>query len=393
MYKITNLFKKVSFNINTCTIYIIEKLFFFMTTENFIEKAIIIHNNKYQYINTKYISSSKKVDIFCPKHGMFQQTPYNHLQGKNCKFCGYDIIKQKKLNTTENFINKAKNIHLEKYDYSKTNYISAHCKIIIICKNHGEFLQTPNSHLNGSGCIKCRYNNNKKLSNTSSFIKKALKIHGDKYDYSNVNYLSAKEDVEIICKLHGNFSQKANSHLNGNGCNKCGIKNAADLQRKSSEQFITEACKIHNNKYNYSLVDYKSARKKVKIICPVHGIFEQLTGSHISGKGCSQCGFDLCNFKKGSWIKKAKGREGIFYIINCYNDNENFYKFGITFKSVKLRYPSKNSMPYDYKIIKEIKSKDLSYIWDLEKRFKRVKNKNHYKPLIPFLGSKYECFL
>lgn len=363
-----------------------------MTTEEFIKKSKIIHNNKYEYPNTIYESAKKQVEILCPKHGLFWQTPDSHMQGCNCKLCGFDLIVKNKTKSNENFIKDAIKVHGDKYDYSKVIYKKAIEKVIIVCKIHGEFLQTPNSHLNGSGCLKCGYLSKNRSLNTNYFIEKAIKIHDSVFDYSNVNYISAHNHIEIICKTHGIFLQTPNSHLSGAGCNKCQVKKVSDLQRKTTNQFIEEANIIHENKYDYSLTEYETARKKVKIICPIHGEFEQLTGSHLAGRGCSQCGFDFCNFKKSNWINRSKGRKGIFYIIRCWNENEEFFKFGITFQSIKIRYSGKTHMPYNYEIIRELKSENLSYIWDLERRFKRFKKKNHYKPLIHFLGDKYECF-
>ena len=122
----------------------------------------------------------------------------------------------------EQFIRKSKLIHHDKYDYSKVEYINSRTKICIICPEHGEFWQKPRVHLKGSGCPLCyKENNHTTLLSTESFIEKAKKIHGDKYDYSYVKYINAKTPVCIICPEHGEFWQKPNYHLSGNGCQKC----------------------------------------------------------------------------------------------------------------------------------------------------------------------------
>ena len=131
----------------------------------------------------------------------------------------------------------------------------------------------------------------------------------------------------------------------------------------------------------------------LKIYCKNHKeFFYQKAISHSSGHGCPQCNWDFSNFRKSNWVKKAKNKEGVFYIIKCWNKNEEFFKFGITFNSVKNRYKSEKEMPYNFEIVKEVKSYDLEYIWKLEKRFGRFKKKQHYKPLIKFGGYKRECF-
>lgn len=128
--------------------------------------------------------------------------------------------------TTEEFIKKAKGIHGEKYNYSKVNYKNAKEKVIILCKKHGEFLQSPDDHLNKCGCPKC--SGNKRLT-TGEFIEKAKKVHGDKYDYSRVNYKNTDSKVIIICPNHGEFYQSPSSHLSGNGCPKCNSSKLEEL--------------------------------------------------------------------------------------------------------------------------------------------------------------------
>ena len=128
-----------------------------------------------------------------------------------------------KKKTKEEFIAKAKLVHGDKYDYSKVEYVGALTKVCIICPKHGEFCQEANSHLRGQGCPKCKYE--KQTCTTDEFIAKAKKIHGDKYDYSKVEYVNDRTKVCIICPKHGEFWQTPNHHLSGCGCPKCGIEN------------------------------------------------------------------------------------------------------------------------------------------------------------------------
>jgi len=121
----------------------------------------------------------------------------------------------------ESYINKAKEIHGDKYDYSLTNYINIKTKIVIVCKIHGEIIVRADSHL-VSGCAKCSSTNSKL--NTNIFIDRAKEIHGDKYDYSLTNYINIRTKVTIMCRKHGQFLQLPQSHLKGNGCNKCCIE-------------------------------------------------------------------------------------------------------------------------------------------------------------------------
>lgn len=123
-----------------------------MTTEEFIKRAKKIHNNKYDYSKVEYKNRKTKVCIICPQHGEFWQTPDNHLEGKGCKYCSHQSFKH----TKETFIEKARQIHGDKYDYSKVEYKNIRTKVCIICSKHGEFWQKPDGHLRGIGCTFCK---------------------------------------------------------------------------------------------------------------------------------------------------------------------------------------------------------------------------------------------
>jgi len=122
---------------------------------------------------------------------------------------------------------------------------------------------------------------------TQEFISKAQSIHGDKYNYSFVNYINARTKIKIICKVHGVFEQKADGHLQGNGCPKC-----FGNRKHTTESFITKANQIHNNKYDYSTINYINMRTKITIICKHHGTFKQTPHTHLKGHGCPKCYFD-----------------------------------------------------------------------------------------------------
>jgi hypothetical protein len=205
------------------------------TTIEFIEKAKIIHGDRYDYSLVNYETSKQKVKIICKKHGVFEQTPDSHINGKsNCPIC----VNNKKL-TTEEFIKKAKLVHGDKYDYSSVKYVNDSNKINVICVKHGKFEVKAGNHLRGDNCSKCT--NNRKLT-TIEFIEKAKIIHGDRYDYSLVDYLKQTKKVKIICKKHGVFEQNPNNHLNNNGCPKC--------KESKGERTIREYLEI--NKINFN---------------------------------------------------------------------------------------------------------------------------------------------
>ena len=178
--------------------------------EDFINKSSIIHNDKYNYSKTNYTKTSNKVLISCPEHGEFKQYPYYHLKGIGCPKCSG------RNKTNEEIIKKFREIHDNKYDYSKLNYVRSKEKLTIICKKHGEFKQLFNNHLKYE-CPRC----SGKIVLNEDFIEKSNMVHDYKYDYSKTKYIKASEKVTIICKIHGDFEQNANSHFMGIGCPKC----------------------------------------------------------------------------------------------------------------------------------------------------------------------------
>lgn len=181
----------------------------------------------------------------------------------------------------ESFIKKSNKIHNNKYDYSLVEYKDSHNKVKIICPIHGIFEQRPSNHIGGKqGCPQC--GGTKKLT-TNIFISKSNKIHNNKFDYSLVEYKNSHKKVKIICPIHGIFEQEAGVHLNGSDCPKCSVHN-----NRKIDDFLKKSKLKHNNKYDYSLVDYKNSREKVKIICPIHGVFEQKPHLHLK-RGCPIC--------------------------------------------------------------------------------------------------------
>ena len=248
---------------------------------NFIKKAKQKHDNKYDYSNVEYVNNETKVCIICPEHGEFWQTPHYHLKGYGCPKCNGKII------DNDSFINKAKQIHSNRYDYSKIEYKKSIVKVCIICPEHGEFWQTPHEHLSGHGCPECakiRVADKRRLT-TDEFIKRAKSVHGNKYDYSKVEYLNEQTPICIICPEHGEFWQTPRDHvLKKHGCRKC-----AKNEILTTDEFIKRAKSVHGNKYDYSKVEYKRSNKKICVVCIKHGEFWITPNNLLRGKGCSKC--------------------------------------------------------------------------------------------------------
>ena len=327
-----------------------------LTNEEVIERCKKVHGDKYNYSKLNYVDSKTKLCIICPEHGEFHQLLSNHLKGCGCSACSnnkrmtteeyvstlkkrfpdsnaiYDKVvyvnnhtpiklicpihgewevlpmsilkrcecpkcqKERLHNemskTMEQFIKEAREVHGDKYDYSKVEYKGCKTNICIICPKHGEFWQSPNTHLRGSGCPKCgdisMWDKRGRM-DTETIKKKFIKKHGDKYDYSKVRYVNRNTKVCIICPEHGEFLQSPYAHLNGEGCPHCGKITLAKYFAKTTEQFIKEARDVHGDRYDYSKVNYVNCHTKVEIICKKHGSFWQNPMSHLKGFNCPMC--------------------------------------------------------------------------------------------------------
>ena len=261
---------------------------FTRTTEDFVRNARKLFGDRYDYSKVDYKTAQDPVTIICPEHGEFQIRACNHLQGHGCAKCS-----KNKRYTTESFIEAAKNVHGEYYDYSEVVYVNAKTKVRIICPKHGPFLQRPSHHLKGIRCPHCggEIGGQKITSNTEEFVKKARAIHGDRYDFSQVEYSTAVEKVPVICKEHGVFWMTPQNILAGHGCPEC----AGNIQLDTAE-FIKRSNEIHDGIYDYSKTVYVNNHEKVCIICHrknrygrEHGEFWQNPASHMKGTGCPKC--------------------------------------------------------------------------------------------------------
>ena len=277
------------------------------TTQEFIEKLKIIYGDKYDFSKVSYKGNKIKVCIVCSKHGEFFKTPSELLRGQGCPRCN----KSAKNITTEEFIERAKEVHGDKYDYSKTVYTKSTEKVCIIRPEHGEFWMQASRHIQGACCPKC-WRSNANMT-TNEFITKSKGIHNDKYDYSKVKYKDTKTPVSIICPIHGEFIQSPSLHLKGCGCKKCSSQRSASLRKLNIENFIERAKEIHGDKYDYSKVEYVNNQTKVCIICPEHGEFWQKPSKHLSGQGCKKCIAPNANMTTEEFIERAKEIHGDKY--------------------------------------------------------------------------------
>ena len=262
-----------------------------ITLEKFIERSKEVHGNKYDYSKVHYNHITDKVCIICPIHGEFWQSARQHYRGQGCPICGREKLADTQKDTQEEFIEKFKKVHGDKYDLSKVEYVNSVTPVTIICPEHGEFKMRPNYLLNGRGCPTC--GNSKKGSfrklNEEDVKEKILKKFPN-YDTSKIHYKSLKDKIIIGCPIHGYYESVPYSLMIGHGCPKCASEQQSTRQMKTTEQFIKEAMSVHGDKYDYSETIYRGAFEPVTIICKKHGPFQQKPTNHLSGCGCQECG-------------------------------------------------------------------------------------------------------
>lgn len=296
--------------------------------------------------------------------------------------------------TQAEVINRFKNINGDTFDYSLFVFFGYNEKSKIICRTHGIFEQSPAHHFRGQGCPNCRYLkiSNKLKKDNKYFVDKANIVHKGFYDYSLSKYDGSESVVSVICQKHGVFNQVASVHLAGHGCKGCANDATSLSTAKDIDHFLLRAKVAHGNTYDYSESVYKGFKKKIKIKCRDHGFFYQDISNHLAGKGCPKCG--LGGFSRSSYNdlckRRHKGKSNI-YLIKCFNENEEFFKIGITSsKRVNLRFPSKKSMPYNYHVVFFLQESS-DFIWSIERKIHNINKKNKYKPKIYFAGET-ECY-
>lgn len=235
------------------------------TTEQFIEEANIVHDGKYDYSKSDYKGKDIKVCIICPEHGEFWQTPHNHLNGAGCPKCKYEKFSENLKDTTETFIEKAKLVHGDKYDYSKVEYVDSHTKVCIICPEHGEFWQKPNNHIHGWGCAKCSGMAKK---TTEQFIEESKNLYPEKYTYDKTEYVNNKTPLIITCKKHGDFKVYPNDHLKGQECPECTIyKLEGDIKSMLDKEKIEYVWQYSNEYLGNQRLDFYLPKHRIAIEC------------------------------------------------------------------------------------------------------------------------------
>jgi hypothetical protein len=197
------------------------------TREQFINLAKKVYGKKYTYDNLGYSRMNDPIyNVTCPIHGGFSISSASNFIHRNtaCHTCNIKNSKRKQIWNTDWFVKRSKEVHGEEYDYSKVDYKRNTTKVIIICPTHGEFQTLPSNHARGSICPKCaiKESRKKRLLTKEVFIEKAIRVHGERYDYTDTKYSGRLYPITIGCPIHGLITiKRASQHLRGQGCPQC----------------------------------------------------------------------------------------------------------------------------------------------------------------------------
>lgn len=273
--------------------------------QKWVNRAIKIHGNKYNYSKITYKNLATNVNIWCNMHKkFFSCTPGRHIHKNHpsgCPDCGREQSSRKRTTLPITFFNKCKEKHGNKFDYSNANFTKLHEIVYnILCNTCKKtFNQIAHNHLGkGYGCIHCSKGN--KVTNLQEFIEKSSKLHNNFYTYGNSEYKNSTTKLKINCSLHGIFEQTPSLHLAGYGCSKCGIERMISLQTYTTKEITEKFIEIHGTeKYGYDKVVHTNVHEKVDIFCyKCNEYFSQSPGSHLQGHGCNKCAINVRRLKQ-----------------------------------------------------------------------------------------------
>lgn len=249
----------------------------------------------------EYTGTGTKSTAICPIHGEFLITPNALMNGIGCKVCSTVSRGKKSRLSYEEFLGRSNKKHSNKYIYSAENFSTSLKKISIICPDHGEFYQTPHSHMGGSGCPECakiKIGSKCKLSQ-EEFVAR-LESLGTNYGLALIQYRGMFNKITLVCPEHGEFQAQAGNVLyNGSGCPKCARESNGKRSRKSFYNWVADSRSIHGDVYEYLSIRYDGNKAYLKVSCKTHGEFEQLATDHTKGIGCRKCAkpmYDLVSF-------------------------------------------------------------------------------------------------
>lgn len=358
-----------------------------LTQERVLEQFEEVHGDNFDYSNVVYIDTHTPVEVRCKKHDfIFHPTPKNHKNGAKCTICGRETQMQKARKSKEQFEKDVIEKYGDIYGFSLVEYINTKTPVKLVHKEFGVVEVRPDNLLDKSIYV---HKNKRKTKSTDreTFIIEAIKVYGNKDDYTDTNIISSKHNIDIRCKKHDvTFNKTIGNYLSGCGCPSCSAENYRELRAIPKEDYYRRASERHDSKYTY-VDDYTTLSGVVTFICEEHGKQRKNAGSHMNGYGCKKCNIEPIKVNKRSkegYCKLSDGRSTMLYILKCSDENEEFYKIGKTFRKITKRYINSN-MPYNIEIVYKYEN-PADFIWDLEEELHKKYKEYKYRPRQWFAG-------
>lgn len=331
-------------------------------TEVFIEKSKEIHGENFDYSKAKYSTNEGKVTLVCKDHGEFVTTPITHYtQYGGCPHCKLEGVQKKMRIPKEEFLERALMLHEGKYSYENVEYVDTRTKVLIRCDHpeHKDFMQSPSKHLMGRGCPQCaiEIRARNRCNDTEYFLKAATEVHGNLYDYRDVVYTAGRNKVDIHCQHHGLFSQDAQAHLSGKGCQQCAANRARASLAHTKDEFVTKAREVHGGLYCYDKTVYVNSKTSIEITCHLHGDYHQLPYNHLMGKRCIQCAQELLG---DGWLHpmyKTEKPSNLYIILIEHDNGEDYIKVGLAVNLQARHYQIRKECEGDVTLIKAFADK------------------------------------
>ncbi len=307
----------------------------------FIEKVEYHHNGKYTYHDLSDLRTGAKIKVSCNAcHRDFLQTVHEHaILGRGCQVCANRMLGKERISRkAKEFAKRSCKIHADMYDYSEAVYVGWQVPVKIICKRcGGAFMQVPNTHLSGGGCLNCNYKSgmDTRRLGIDRYRDRVAEVHGNSITVvEDSTYMNNHNYVGHSCEICKNvFRAWPANILSGRGCPQCAWKKRAEGRRLTHAEFVSASREVHGDRYDYSIDEYFASNQPLNILCNrCCEVFSQTPGSHRNGSGCPRCA--------ESGFRSDK--PAILYYLSL--PLQGLYKIGITNRTVAQRYPGQSSI-------------------------------------------------
>jgi hypothetical protein len=281
-----------------------------------------VHGNKYKFEMPRDAITTTKINFICHEHGKQKAIISNLLKGSGCRDCSVKRRTVKKTLTTEQWIKKARIVHGDRYDYSKAFYKNARTKLLVTCRDHGDFEIDPSNHIHlKRGCKICsggkfvNADNSKKRLTQAQFLEKANEVAPANLDFTKSVYKDTRTSLIVTCKIHGDFKIRPHNLFRGANCRKCATALSSSNQRVSKKELTNRIRNKFGNLYEVDENSLTKATSSIRLKCRTHGWFEGILNNLINSSGCPSCSYIKTAAIRNKQLKLSKNE-----IINRFVD-------------------------------------------------------------------------